>query len=102
MAPDLGHEAVPVKGLLALAEPLGHSRCLSSDTDGLLYAQLDLAPQPVAQALALDIRHGIPQQPARLTRVVDGKNVGVLESGGRADFAEEALRAERDGQLGVE
>ena len=40
--------------------------------------------------------------PARLARVVDGEDVGVLQPGGELDLALEPLGAERGGELGEE
>ena len=64
--------------------------------------ELPLPPEPVAQALALDVRHGEPEPARGLARVVDREDVGVLQPGGEADLPEEALGAERRGELGVE
>ena len=58
--------------------------------------------EPVAEDLALDERHGEPELAGGLARVVDGQDVRVLQPGGEADLALEALGAERVGQLGVQ
>ena len=55
--------------------------------------------EPVAQALALDERHRVPELPGRLARVVHRQDVRVLEPGGVLDLAQEALGPERVRQL---
>ena len=65
--------------------------------------QLLLLVEPVPERFALDERHDVVEQPAgRLARVVQTEDVGVLEIGGDADFAEEAVAAEGGGELGPE
>jgi hypothetical protein len=41
-------------------------------------------------------------RPAAFARIEYGEDVGVLQPGGEADLAEEPLRAEGGGELGVE
>jgi hypothetical protein len=74
---------------------------------GVIEGQLDLAPQPVAQALALHERHGVPQEPdaglfqLHLAGVVHRQDVGVLQPRGGPDLAEKPLGAEGGRELRV-
>jgi hypothetical protein len=70
--------------------------------EGVLDRQLHFALQPVAQALALDVRHRVPEPARCLARVEHGQNVGVLKPGRRLDLAQEAIRAEHRSEFGVE
>ena len=84
---------VPVR----VVQRLGH---LAGEPDRVLDRQLDLALQPVAQALALDVRHRVPEPPCRLARVEHGQDVRVLQPGGGLDLAQESLGAERAASSG--
>jgi hypothetical protein len=66
-------------------------RDLARDPEGFLERELGLANEPVAQALALDVGHGIPQEPCGLARVVQRQDVRVLEPRCRLDLKQEAL-----------
>ncbi len=77
-------------------------RHLPSEPDRLLDRKLTLAPEPVAQALALDIGHGVPEEPARRAGVEDREDVRVIEPGGQVDLTEETLRTQGSGELRVE
>jgi hypothetical protein len=76
-------------------------RRLPRDPERVVKRELPLAPKPVAQTLALDERHGEPQVPGGVTGVVDREDVRMLQPGGEADLALEALGTEHVGQLGV-
>ena len=78
--------------LVGVLERLGR---LAGDPERVVHGELPLPPQPVAERLALDVRHGEPELPGGLARVVDREDVGVLEAGGELDLALEALGAER-------
>jgi hypothetical protein len=56
--------------------------------------------EPLAEGLALDVGHREPEMPSRLARIVNRKDVGVLEPRGEADLPLEALRCERHGRSG--
>jgi hypothetical protein len=73
----------------------------AGDLHGVVQRQLALAAEPVAQRLALDVGHGEPELSGSLARVEHGQDVGVLQPGGKVDLAEEPLRPEARGQLGV-
>jgi hypothetical protein len=111
--PEVGHQRLPVRqqDVLRLdvpvdrAVPVGiveRQRRLAGDAHRVGDGQLALAPEPVAQALAFDVRHGEPQATRRLARVEHGKDVGVLQAGGELDLAQEPLGAEAGRHLGVE
>ena len=70
--------------------------------EGVPQGKLFLSGEPVTQRLALDVRHNVVEQPARLTRVEKGKNVRVIQPGGDRDLAEEPLGAEGRCQLRLE
>ena len=75
---------------------------LAGDAKRVVQRQLLLPVEPVPERLALDERHDVVEQAFGLSRVVQAEDVGVLEGGGDADFAEEAVAAERGGELGAE
>ena len=87
------HDAV----LVGVVERAGG---LAGDAERVVHRELALAAEPVAEALALDERHGEPEPAGGLARVVDGQDVGMLEPGGEPDLALEPLGAERGGELG--
>ena len=89
------HDAVPVR----VVQRLGY---LAGEPDGVLDRQLHFALQPVAQALALDVGHRVPEPACCLARVEHGQDVRVLEPGRGLDLAQEALRAEHRAEFGVE
>ena len=61
--------------------------------------ELLLPVEPVPERLALDERHDVVEQTVGLARVVEAQDVGVLEVGGDSDLAQEAVGAERGGEL---
>ena len=111
---EVGHERGAVAGeqqVLGLDVAVDHAvpvgvlerpGGLGGDPERLVHRQLPLPPEPVAERLALDERHGEPELAGGLARVVDGEDVRVLQPGGELDLALEALGAERVGQVGVQ
>ncbi len=77
-------------------------RHLPGEPDRFLDRKLTLAPEPVAQALAFDVRHRVPEEPARRAGVEDREDVRVIEPGGQVDLAEEALGTQGSGELRME
>ena len=78
-------------------------RRLPGDRNRILHRQPPLAVHPLAQALALDVGHGEPEQAVGAGAAVEhGEDVGVLQPGGEADLALEPLEAEGGGEAGVE
>ena len=65
---------------------------LAGELDGILERELALPVEPGTQRLALDERHDVIEESPGLARVVQRKNVGVLEIGGELDLAEEPVR----------
>ena len=64
--------------------------------------QLAAPGQPVAERLALDVRHDVVEEAVGLARVEQRQDVGVLQAGGDLDLADEPLRAQRGRELGAE
>ena len=73
-------------------------RHFPGDSDRL-DGELALPLEPLAKGLALDIGHHVVEEPGRLARVVQRQDVGVLEVGGDLHFVDEALYADRGGQV---
>ena len=74
-------------------------RHLAGNPNRLLDRELALAPQPVTQTLALDVRHGEPEtgRPpagAHFARVMHRHDVGMLQAGGELDLTQETIGAE--------
>ena len=76
-------------------------RDLPGEPDGFLDRKLPLAPEAIAQALALDVGHRVPEEPARRAGVEDREDMRVLEPGGQVDLTEETLRTQGGGELRV-
>ena len=78
----------------------------------LVHRELPLPPEPAAERLAFDVRHGEPEPlpaPAAFggpgshrAAVQHGEDVRVLQPRGREDLSLEPLGAERRGELGVQ
>ena len=109
--PEVGDQGAAVfrqQQVLGLDVPVNHALVvrvlerlgrLARDPQRLLHRELLLPPQPVAQRLALDVRHGEPEAAGRLARIVDGEDVGMLETGGELDLPLEPVGADGDGEL---
>jgi hypothetical protein len=74
-------------------------RDLARDPKGVLDRELGLAGEPVAKALAVDERHGVPQLAGGIAGVVYREDMGVLEACSQVDLAMETLWAERGREL---
>ena len=72
------------------------------DPERLLHWELLLTHEPLPKRLALDKRHGEPELARRLPRVVNRKDVRVLQPGRKLDLSLEPLRSQRVGQFGKE
>jgi hypothetical protein len=109
--PEIGHQRVAVPGeeqVFRLDVAMDHAlfvgvlQCfgrVAGDPERLVHRQPALAPEPVAERLAVHVRHGEPEAAGDLARVVDRKDVGMLQPGGEADLPLESLGPERGGQL---
>ena len=83
---------------------------LGRDPDRLVDRKLPLAPEAVAEALALDVRHGVPEErrarrgrtSGRLPGVEQRQDVRMVESRGGSDLPEEAVGTQSSAQVGVE
>jgi hypothetical protein len=110
---EVGHErpAVVEQDVLGLDVPVDHAvpvgvverrGHLARDADGLVHRKLLLAVQPVAERLALDVRHDVEQERVGLARVEQRQDVRVLEIGGELDLGQEALGADDGRELGAQ
>jgi hypothetical protein len=70
---------------------------LTCNPQGVADRELPLPPDPVAQALALDVGHGEPEVAGRLAGIEDREDMRVLQPGGELDLALEPIGAEGDG-----
>ena len=75
---------------------------LGGDPERGVHRELPLPAEPVAEALALDERHGEPEPAVGLARVEHGEDVRMLQPGGEADLPLEPLGAEAGGQVQME
>ena len=72
----------------------------AGDLQRVVDRQLGLALQPVAEGFAFDERHDVVERSARVARIVDRQDVGMLQAGGELDLAQEPVAAEADRDLG--
>jgi len=79
-----------------VVEGAGH---FAGDADRFINRQLTLPVQPVAQRLALHVRHHVEQRAVGFARVVQRQDVRVTELGGELDLAQEALAPDRRGDV---
>ena len=77
-------------------------RHLLGELQCAVHAQLDLPPQTVPERLSTDVRHSVPELARGVAGVEDRENVRVLQAGGDADLAEEAVRTQGRCELGVD
>jgi hypothetical protein len=75
------------------------SRHLGRDAHRFGNRKLFLAVQPVAQRLALDERHRVPQQPVNLARIYQAQDVRVLQVGGGLDLFQKPFRTDHRREL---
>ena len=85
---------------VGVVQPVRH---LARDAQGFVQRQRALAAKSLAQRLALDVGHGVPQPAVgQRARVEHGEDVRVLQPGRDLDLALEPLGAVRRDQLGVQ
>ena len=89
------NDAVPMR----IVERTRHRGC---DAHRVVDRQLPLLLEPSAQAFAFDERHDVEEQAGCFAGVEQRQQVGVLEIGGDANLAQEALGAEHCAELGIE
>jgi hypothetical protein len=93
---------VPVQDAL-LMSVRERVRDFSRQADRVVDRQAVLAVQPVAQALAFDKRHRVPQLPgARLAGIEHGDDPRMLEPCDQRDLAAEAVGAKARGEAAVQ
>src|SRR3989449_3688920 len=106
----IGNDRVPSRGedipgfdvavdhavLVGVLQGVSH---LAGYDQRLLNRQPMLPVEPVAQRLALDVRHGVVEKPGCFSRVEKRQDVGVVEPGGELDLPQEALGAQGQREL---
>ena len=88
--------AVDDAALVRIGQRLGD---FARDLERVLDRQLGLALDPVPQGLAFHVRHDVVEQALGLARFVHRQDVRMGEPCGDLHFAEEAIGAERRGEL---
>jgi hypothetical protein len=87
------------------AGPMGigqRRRALAGDAERVRHAEPLLAAEPLAQGLAADVGHGVPQLAVGLAVVVHRADVGMLEPRGGGDLAPEPLGVDRERHVAAE
>src|SRR4051812_9347695 len=84
---------------MGVAERVGD---FEGDLKRVVDRELPLPVQPIPKGLALHERHHVEQQPVSLARIVETKDVRVLELGRELDLAPESSAADRRAELRVE
>ena len=77
-------------------------RDLDEDLHRIVDWELAVSREPVAQRLALDVRHDVIEETACFARVQQRQDVGVLKLGCGLDLPREPIAPERGGQLGAQ
>jgi hypothetical protein len=72
------------------------------DANGFVDRQLTLAIEPGAERLALHERHHIVEQPRRLARVEQRKQIRMLQVRGDPDLREKTLDSENRAELRIQ
>jgi hypothetical protein len=70
---------------------------VSDESDGLVHRQPALARDPLPQRLAGEVGHDAVEEAARVARVVQRQDVGVVERRGGPDLSGEAIRTQERG-----
>ncbi len=73
---------------------------VAGDRQGIGEGEPALPREPMAQGLSLDIRHDVEEQSVRDARIEQRQDVGVGETGGHLDFAEEPVGPQGNAELG--
>jgi hypothetical protein len=82
---------------VGVTQRVGH---LTRNLQGVGDGQLPLAVEPLAQRLALDIRHDVVDQAVHLVGVVERQDVRVVQPSGDLDLVQEPGGADFLGQVG--
>jgi hypothetical protein len=117
IAHGLGHPEVGDPGMAAAEQdvvgldvPVHHAHGvgrgqgvhhLLEDLRCLWDGKLAFPDEALPEGLALEIGHDVVEEAVGLTRVEEGKDVGMLQVGGDLHLLEEALRPHGGGQLGT-
>ena len=98
---DVGRLHIPVDDTFAVGIGQGLGRLLR-DPERLRDGQRAHPPDPVAQRLALDVGHGVPQPFRRLAGVIHRADVRMLQPGGGRDLPAKPLGVDLEGGRGSE
>src|SRR5215216_4800788 len=95
---DIFRLDVPVNHavLMGVMESIGD---LAGNADSIVERELLLTSHSGSQRLALDIRHGEPEVPTALARLVDAQDVGMLQPGAVPDLPQEPLGPQHQSQM---
>ena len=85
--------------LVGVGEGVDH---LAEDAHRLVDGNAAVAREPLAQGFAFHERHDVVEESLGFAGVEQRQDVGVLELGGDADFAHEAVVSEGRGEFGPE
>jgi hypothetical protein len=98
---DVGRLDVPVDDpfLVRVGEGRGD---LVGEPECLVHGDLALPVQPVLERLSLHVRHDIVEEASRLSRIVQGQDVGMAQVGRDLDLPHEPIGPESRGQFGVD
>jgi hypothetical protein len=81
---------------------VGQSReNLLRNTNSFIDRELALAREPLAQGLALDIGHDIPELACGFTGIEQRDDVGMLQPGDDPDFLKKSVPAEHVQEVGA-
>ena len=84
---------------VGVSQSVGH---FEDVLNGIVDRQLPVAVEPVPQRFTLDEGHDVKEETIGFTRVVEAKDVRVLELGGELDLALKPLGPDGGRELGVE
>ena len=88
-------DALIMRGL----ESVGDRRC---DPHRIVHRKLLLTVDPRSECFTFHVRHHVEQEAVGFARVVERKDVGMLEVRRRLDLCQETLGTDHGGQLGFE
>ena len=89
------HDPVPVRVIQGIGD-------LGGDTDRFIYGEHADLVEPIAQGLPFYIGHHVEQGPVGLARIEEGKDVGMIQVGGKADLAKETGGAQGFRDIGAQ
>jgi len=110
---EVGHHRVPAREhhVVRLDVPVHHPfrvgerqrvHHLAHYSHRLRDRQFAFLVDPVPQRLPLDVGHDVIKETVGFSRIEQGQDVGMIEIGGDADFAEKSFGPERRRQVGAQ